>query len=85
MAPFWFIPIAIALGCTVVVKPSTGRQDPGVEKYPSGYFVGPTIFDQVTLDMPIAKEKIFGPVAYIVRSEKSDDAIDIINEKKVRT
>jgi len=52
-----------------------------VERYPRGYFLGPTIFDQVTPDMAIAKEEIFGPVASIVRAETLDDAIQMINTK----
>ena len=57
-----------------------GRR-PTVEKYPNGYFVGPTVFDQVTPDMTIAKDEIFGPVAGIIRAEKLEDAIEMINDK----
>jgi malonate-semialdehyde dehydrogenase (acetylating)/methylmalonate-semialdehyde dehydrogenase len=52
-----------------------------VEKYPNGYFVGPTIFDQVTSDMTIAKEEIFGPVVSIMRAKTLDDAINMINTR----
>ena len=50
-------------------------------KYPRGYFVGPTIFDQVTPDMTIAKDEIFGPVANIIQTQTIDDAIEMINGK----
>jgi len=53
----------------------------GVERYPKGYFVGATIFDQVTPDMTIAKDEIFGPVACIIRTETLDDAIEMISKK----
>jgi len=37
------------------------------EKYPDGYFVGPTVIDNVTADMECYKEEIFGPAVCIVR------------------
>ena len=51
-----------------------------VPEYPKGYFVGPTIFDEVTPDMTIAKEEIFGPVASIMRVDNLDEAIETINK-----
>jgi len=50
-----------------------------VEEYPDGYFIGPTVFDEVTPEMTIANEEIFGPVVSIVRAEDLDEAIDIIH------
>jgi malonate-semialdehyde dehydrogenase (acetylating)/methylmalonate-semialdehyde dehydrogenase len=49
--------------------------------YPGGYFVGPTIFDNVTPDMTIAKEEIFGPVVSIVRAKDLDEVVDLINTR----
>jgi malonate-semialdehyde dehydrogenase (acetylating)/methylmalonate-semialdehyde dehydrogenase len=49
-----------------------------VEGYPNGYFVGPTIFDNVKPDMTIAKEEIFGPVLGIIPVDSFDDAIEVI-------
>ena len=49
------------------------------EKYPNGYFVGPTIFDEVTPDMTIFKEEIFGPVMCIRKAESLDEAIELAN------
>jgi len=45
----------------------------------NGYFVGPTIFDNVTTDMTIAKEEIFGPVLSVIRVNTVDEAIDMVN------
>lgn len=45
----------------------------------SGYFVGPTIFDNVTPEMTIAKEEIFGPVLSVIRVKTLDEAIDLVN------
>jgi malonate-semialdehyde dehydrogenase (acetylating)/methylmalonate-semialdehyde dehydrogenase len=47
----------------------------------NGFFVGPTIFDNVTPDMTIAREEIFGPVVSIIRAETLEQAIDIINTR----
>lgn len=45
-----------------------------------GYFLGPTIFDDVSVDMTIAKDEIFGPVANIIEVSNLDEAIDLINK-----
>lgn len=49
--------------------------------FPDGYFVGPTIFDNVTPDMTIAKEEIFGPVVSIIRTKTLDEVIDLVNTR----
>ncbi len=53
-----------------------GRKVKGVE---GGYWVGPTIIDHVTADMPAAKEEIFGPVLSILRVPNLEKAIEIEN------
>jgi aldehyde dehydrogenase (NAD+) len=45
-----------------------------------GYFVKPTVFADVTNDMIIAREEIFGPVMTIIGYEDEDDAVRIANE-----
>lgn len=50
-----------------------------VDGYPNGNFVGPTIFTDVTPDMRIYSEEIFGPVLCIVTADTLDDAIEFIN------
>lgn len=54
-------------------------RDVKVPEYPNGYFIGPTIFEDVTLDMSIARDEIFGPVASIMRAETLDEAIEMVN------
>ncbi|OAH15729.1 aldehyde dehydrogenase family protein [Streptomyces jeddahensis] len=44
-----------------------------------GYFVRPTVFADVTPDMTIAQEEIFGPVLSILKYEDEDDALRIAN------
>ena len=46
----------------------------------SGYFVRPTVFSDVTRDMTIAREEIFGPVLSIIPYDTEDEAIDIAND-----
>ncbi|MEX3952419.1 aldehyde dehydrogenase [Paraburkholderia sp. EG287B] len=45
-----------------------------------GWFVEPTIFDQVTPDMAIAREEVFGPVVCFIEYEDVEDAIRIAND-----
>ncbi len=45
-----------------------------------GYFVKPTIFTDVSNNMRIAKEEIFGPVLSIIPFENEKEAISIVNE-----
>ena len=52
-----------------------------VEGYPNGFFVGPTVFDNVKPDMTIASEEIFGPVTSMIRAGNLDDVIDIVNSR----
>ncbi len=53
-----------------------GRPD-GLEK---GFFVKPTVFANVTNDMVIAQEEIFGPVLCIIGYDDVDDAVRIAND-----
>lgn len=50
-----------------------------VEGYEKGNFVGPTIFDNVTADMQIYQQEIFGPVLCIMRAADLDEAIELLN------
>jgi len=45
-----------------------------------GYFVRPTVFSNVTNDMTIAQEEIFGPVLSIIPYDTEDEAIAIAND-----
>ncbi|BCS93583.1 CoA-acylating methylmalonate-semialdehyde dehydrogenase [Metallosphaera javensis (ex Sakai et al. 2022)] len=57
-------------------------RDVKVERYPKGYYIGPTIFDEVSPDMVIAKDEIFGPVASILHVRNLDEAIDLVNRSR---
>ena len=62
-------------GATLVVG-GVGRPE-GLDK---GYYVKPTVFANVTNDMTIAKEEIFGPVLSILGYDSIDQAIEIGND-----
>src|SRR5581483_1455627 len=48
--------------------------------YQHGYFIAPTIFDQVTRQMRIAREEIFGPIISILRVPDLDAALEAAND-----
>ncbi|MBI5836721.1 MAG: CoA-acylating methylmalonate-semialdehyde dehydrogenase [Candidatus Eisenbacteria bacterium] len=48
-------------------------------KHPDGYWLGPCIFDEVTPDMVIAREEIFGPVLCLMRAKDFDEACAVVN------
>ena len=50
-----------------------------VAGHEDGYFVGGTLFDNVSTDMTIYKDEIFGPVLCIVRVKSLEDAMQLIN------
>ncbi|MEM0976346.1 MAG: CoA-acylating methylmalonate-semialdehyde dehydrogenase [Pseudomonadota bacterium] len=53
-------------------------RDFSLQGYENGFFVGPHLFDQVTTDMDIYKQEIFGPVLSTVRAESYDEAINMV-------
>jgi malonate-semialdehyde dehydrogenase (acetylating)/methylmalonate-semialdehyde dehydrogenase len=50
-----------------------------MQGYENGFFVGGCLFDEVTPEMKIYKEEIFGPVLSVVRRDSFDDAVRIVN------
>jgi malonate-semialdehyde dehydrogenase (acetylating)/methylmalonate-semialdehyde dehydrogenase len=50
--------------------------------YPDTCFLGPTVFENVTPDMKIGSEEIFGPVMSIMRVKDLDEAIEITNANR---
>lgn len=46
---------------------------------PHGFFFPPTVLDQVTPDMPIAREEVFGPVLVLMPYDSVDEAVAIAN------
>jgi aldehyde dehydrogenase (NAD+) len=52
------------------------------EELEAGYFVKPTVFANVTNDMTIAQDEIFGPVLSVIAYDSEEDAIRIANDSK---
>ncbi len=50
-----------------------------LQGYEGGFFIGGSLFDNVTPDMTIYQEEIFGPVLGVVRAKSIGDAIQLIN------
>ena len=68
---------SIAEGAKMVLDGRTAK----AKNYPGGYFLGPTILEDVNVDMSMAKEEAFGPVAALIRADSLDQAIEWINTK----
>ena len=66
---------AVADGATLAVD-GRGQGDA------SGAFVGPSILTDVTPEMVIAQEEVFGPVLAIVRCATLDEAIEVVNKSR---
>ncbi|MFE3835683.1 CoA-acylating methylmalonate-semialdehyde dehydrogenase [Rhodobacteraceae bacterium PA1-206B] len=49
-----------------------------LQGYENGFFVGPTLFDDVTREMEIYKQEIFGPVLSTVRARDYDEALRLV-------
>jgi malonate-semialdehyde dehydrogenase (acetylating)/methylmalonate-semialdehyde dehydrogenase len=71
-----YIDTGVGEGAKLVVD---GR-DFRMQGYEDGYFIGGSLFDNVTTDMKIYKEEIFGPVLAVVRSPDYETAAKMINE-----
>ncbi len=71
-----YIAVAKAEGARLVV----GGERPDLEICSRGRFVQPTIFADVTNQMRIAREEVFGPVLAVIRFKDEDEAVRIAND-----
>ncbi|MFD5234768.1 CoA-acylating methylmalonate-semialdehyde dehydrogenase [Streptomyces qaidamensis] len=69
---------AIAAGA----EPLLDRSREVPEGLDSGYFVGPVVLDNVTPDMAVYQEEIFGPVLVVVRVDGFDEALELVNSHR---
>ena len=51
-----------------------------MQGYENGYFLGGSLFDNVTKDMRIYKEEIFGPVLGVLRAKTYDEALGLLQQ-----
>ncbi len=68
-----YIDAGVSEGATLVVDGRDLTDQPG-------FFVGPTLFDDVTPEMSIYRDEIFGPVLSTVRVDAFDDAMKLLHE-----
>jgi alpha-ketoglutaric semialdehyde dehydrogenase len=57
-----------------------GGEAPNSPEFQQGFYVLPTVFDNVTSSMTIAKEEIFGPVLALMKVETIEEAIEVAND-----
>jgi malonate-semialdehyde dehydrogenase (acetylating) / methylmalonate-semialdehyde dehydrogenase len=69
----------IGAGESAGAKLVVDGRDPKVNGEASGFWLGPTLFDQVKPDMAIYKEEIFGPVLSVIRVESYSEGLNLIN------
>ena len=55
-----------------------------VDGHPDGYWVGPTLLDEVTPEMKVYEDEIFGPVLCLVRVESFDEAMELLQPQRLR-
>ena len=53
-----------------------------VTGYPRGHWVGPTVFEDVTPEMPIGSEEVFGPVAGLARAPSLEAALEMLAKSR---
>ena len=71
-----YVAAGVDEGATLVVD---GR-DVQPDGEPTGFWLGPTLFDNVTPDMSVYTDEIFGPVLSVVRVHSYDEGLKLINE-----
>ena len=72
-----FIDKGISEGAKVLLDGRNVKVEGGAK----GFFIGPTVFEDVHSDMHIARVEAFGPVANLIRIRDLDEALDWINNK----
>jgi malonate-semialdehyde dehydrogenase (acetylating)/methylmalonate-semialdehyde dehydrogenase len=70
-----YVEAGVEAGAELTVDGREGPFDGGDD----GFWLGPTLFDQVTPDMSIYTDEIFGPVLSVVRVPSYDAALDLVN------
>lgn len=69
-----FVDAAKEDGTTISIGGDRAREDSG------GCYVNPTVFDNVTSSMTVAREEIFGPMLSVIPVEDADEAVKIAND-----
>lgn len=69
----------IESGLSEGAKLVTGGKHPAGDDFANGHFIEPTVFDQVTHEMKIAREEIFGPVMSVLTWEDENAMLEQVN------
>lgn len=72
-----YIESGVEEGATLLLD---GREQSFPDQPDEANFLGPSVFTDVTTNMTIAREEIFGPVLSLIRVEDVDEAIQVVNE-----
>ncbi len=70
----------VGIGAEEGAKIAAGGAAPEEEELKRGYFYRPTILDDVTMDMKVARDEIFGPVLTVTTFESQEEAIEKAND-----
>ena len=73
----------IRIGVEEGAKLVYGGKRPTEPPLDKGYFITPAIFTDVTQNMTIAREEIFGPVAVFMKYDSEDEIIDLVNDNRM--
>jgi malonate-semialdehyde dehydrogenase (acetylating) / methylmalonate-semialdehyde dehydrogenase len=71
-----YVDIGVKEGAKLVIDGRSLK----LQGYEKGYYIGGCLFDQVTKNMRIYKEEIFGPVLSVVRAKDFEEALSLVNE-----
>ncbi len=71
-----YIEAGVAAGATLVVDGRAVQPD----GEPGGFWLGPTLFDNVTTDMTVYSDEIFGPVLSVIRVDTYAEALQMVND-----
>ena len=69
----------IGTGAAQGARIAVDGRDLSVAGFESGFFVGPTVIDEVTTKMDVYREEIFGPVLSVLRAGTVEEAIALVN------
>lgn len=72
----------VEVGKSEGAKIASGGKMANPSQGADGYFIKPTVFDEVSPDMRIAREEIFGPVISVLSARTLDDAIELANKSE---
>jgi malonate-semialdehyde dehydrogenase (acetylating) / methylmalonate-semialdehyde dehydrogenase len=71
-----YLDAGVGEGATLAVD---GR-DHDIDGEPTGFWLGPTLFDHVRPDMSVYRDEIFGPVLSVLRAETYEQAVGLVND-----